>query len=311
MFFFRRKSIFVLLIGVIVFVVLIGFSLTNKDEKSLPERLISDAVGWIQQVFHVPVNYGIELVSNVADLKNTFDENKILRKNLAEYKSMIHQLDELDKENEELRGLLDIQDSSRDFEPISASVISRSPERWLEFLTINKGKKHGIEKNMAVITADGMVGKVQSVSNVTATVQLITGFDQLNQVSAMITRKKGSNIFGLIEGFEADSQSLIFRIIEDSDEEIEVGELVVSSNMGGLYPSGLPIGTIKDIKPDEFGLAKIARVKPSANLAEINQVIVVDRQLDVVDGSEVEDEEVEEDDEDNGNNEDVEGEDEK
>lgn len=291
MFFFRRKSIFILLIGVIVFVVFIGFSLTNKDEKSFPEKVISDAVGWVQQVFHVPVDYGIQLVSNISELKNTFQENKVLRENLAEYKTLIHDLQELEKENEDLRGLLEIQESPRDYDPIIASVISRSPERWLEFVTINKGSKHGIEKNMAVITSEGMVGKVQSVSNTSSTVQLITGFDQLNQVSAMITREKGSNIFGLIEGFEAESQSLIFRIIEDSDEEIEKGELVMSSSMGGLYPSGLAIGTIKDVSPDEYGLSKIARVEPAANLAEINQVIVVNRKLDVVDDDGKEEEE--------------------
>src|SRR5699024_9772086 len=115
-----------------------------------------------------------------------------------------------------------------------------------------------LKQNMAVITVDGMIGKVQSVSNVTSTVQVITGFDQLNQISATVSRKKGGNVFGLIEGYDAKEKALIFRIIEDSGGKLKEGELVVSSNTGGLYPSGLPIGKIKEVNPDEYGLTKIA-----------------------------------------------------
>src|SRR5699024_714267 len=84
------------------------------------------------------------------------------------------------------------EESARDFEPIVSSVIARSPERWIDQITINRGSRHGVEKNMAVMTADGMIGKVSFVSPSTAKVQLITGFDQLNRVSATVFKKDKS-----------------------------------------------------------------------------------------------------------------------
>jgi len=288
--FFRKKSLFILLIGIILLVVLVGYSLSNRENLSVPEKFLIDTVGWAQNIIHQPVNYLIGVFANVDDIKNTYNENKILREKLAEYKTLAYEVQEIEKENEELRKTLDIQSSPRDFEPILANVISRSPERWLDQLTINRGSQHGIEKNMAVMTVDGMIGKVTSVSSLTSTVQLITGFDQLNRISATISRDGKENIFGLIEGYDKEKDALIFRIIESSDKDVKEDELVVSSNMGGLYPSGLPIGTIKEITPDQYGLTKTAYVKPAANMYEINQVIIVKRSLEVFDETKVEEE---------------------
>lgn len=281
--FFRKKSLFIILVGIILLVVFVGYSLSNKGDLSTPEKFFKDTVGWVQNVIDQPVTFFVQTISNLEDIKNTYDENKLLREKIAEYKTLVYEVQELEKENEELRKMLDIVDSSRDFEPILASVIARSPERWLEQVTINRGSNHGVEKNMAVMTVDGMIGKVNSVSTSTATVQLITGFDHLNRISATISRKDGDNIFGLIEGYDKKEKALIFRIIEESDKEIKEDELVVSSNVGGLYPSGLPIGTIKEVLPDQYGLTKTAYVEPTANMYEINHVIVVDRSLDIYD----------------------------
>jgi len=281
--FFRRKSLFVLLIGIIGLVVLVGYSISGRDELSTPEKFLMDTVGWAQNIIHQPVTMVLGSFSNLKDIKNTYEENKILREKLAEYKTLIYEVQEIEKENEELRKALDIVESPRDFEPVMANVISRSPERWLEQLTINRGSNDGIKKNMAVMTVDGMIGKVQSLSTSTATVQLITGFDQLNRISATVSRKDGDNIFGLIEGYDKEKEALIFRIIEQSDKDVKEDELVVSSNKGGLFPSGLPIGTIKEVEPDAYGLTQTAYVTPAANMFEINHVIVVDRTLSVDD----------------------------
>ena len=278
--FFRRKSLFILLIGIILLGVLVGYSISDREQLSTPEKFIMDTVGLAQNIIHQPVTFVINTFNNMKEIKNTYQENKILREKISEYKTLIYEVQELEKENDELRKALDIIESPRDFDPIIGNVISRSPERWLEQLTINRGKNDGIKKNMAVMTVDGMIGKVNSVSTSTSTVQLITGFDQLNRISATISRKDNDNIFGLIEGYDKEKEALIYRINEQSDKDIKEDELVVSSNMGGLFPSGLPIGTIKEVEPDQYGLTKTAYITPSANMYEINHVIVVDRLLE-------------------------------
>ncbi|WP_339228281.1 rod shape-determining protein MreC [Oceanobacillus sp. FSL K6-2867] len=279
--FFRNKRLFILLIGFIVLVALIGYSLNNRENLSTPVKFINDAVGWTQQVIHTPVRFVTDIVSNINDFKNTYEENQLLKEQLSQYQTLTYEVQEIKKENEELMALLEIEESARDYNPIKATVIARSPERWVEQVTINKGKQDGVDNNMVVITAEGMVGKVQSASEFTSTVQLLTGFDQFNRISAEISREDGGkNIFGMIEGFEDETNSLLFRIIEESDKNLKEGELVVSSELGGEFPAGLPIGKVKEVVSDQYGLTRIAMVEPAADLYDLSHVIVVDRAME-------------------------------
>ncbi len=277
--FFRNKRLFIILIGIILLVALIGYSLSDQKRLTMPEQFIKDSVGWVQQAVYFPANYVKNVVNNLRDLKHTYEENQVLKEKLAEYKTLIYEVQQLKKDNEELREIIDKTHSIRDYRPIQATVISRSPERWLEQVTINKGEQDGVKKNMAVITPDGMLGKIQSVAQSSATVQLLSGFDQFNRISATIIREEGKDVFGLIEQFDHESQSLLFRIIEESEQEVEEGELVVSSGMGGLFPAGLPIGTVKEVVPDQYGLTSTALVEPAANIYDVHHVIVVDADL--------------------------------
>jgi len=279
--FFRNKRLFILLIGFIVLVALIGYTLRDRDNLTGIEKIINDTVGWTQNVIHTPVQFVTDIVSNIDDFMDTYQENQVLKEQLAQNKNLIYEVQEIKEENQELRDLLGIQESVRDFDPIQATVISRSPERWVEQVTINKGENDGVTTNMVVITAEGMVGKVQSTSNSTSTVQLLTGFDQYNRISATISRpEEKDDIFGMIEGFDDETNYLLFRIIEESDKELEEGELVVSSELGGEFPAGVPIGTVKEVVSDQYGLTRIAMVEPAADLYDISNVIVVNRTLE-------------------------------
>lgn len=275
----RKKRLFILLIGIIILVALIGYSLRDREDLTMPEQFIKDTVGWAQNVIHTPVNYVTNIFTNIDDIRNTYSENQVLREKLAKYKGQIYELQEIKEENKELRKTLDKTESIRDYNPIQATVMSRSPERWIEQVTINKGLQDGVKENMAVITAEGMVGKIQIASQFTSTVQLLSGFDQFNRISASISREEGNNIFGLIEEFDDKTGNLLFKIIEESDQDLKKGKMVFSSGMGGVYPPGLLIGTVKEVKPDQYGLTRTALVEPAADLYEINDVIVVDRTL--------------------------------
>ncbi|WP_404453259.1 rod shape-determining protein MreC [Virgibacillus necropolis] len=277
--FFRKKRLFIILIGIIILVVLIGFSLKERDQLTTPEQFIKDTVGWAQSVVHTPVKFITDIFTNIDDLKDTYKENQILKEKLSQYKSLIYEVQEIKEDNKELRKTLDKTNSIRDFNPIQATVMSRTPERWVEQITINKGLQDGVRSNMAVITADGMVGKIQTASQFSSTVQLLTGFDQFNRISATISRKEGNDIFGLIEEYDKETNSLHFKIIEESEADLKKGEKVFSSGMGGVFPAGLFIGTVKEVVPDQYGLTQTALVEPAADMFEINNVIVVDRTL--------------------------------
>lgn len=281
--FLRRRKLFIFLIGFIVLVALIGFSLRDRANLTIAEQFVLDTVGFAQKVVHTPVNFITDIFTNIDDFRDTYTENQVLKEKLAEYKGLIYEVQGLKAENEELREIADLKESDqlRNFTPIQASVMSRSPERWVEQVTINKGKDDGVAENMAVITPDGMIGKILTTSSSTAKVQLLTGFDQFNRISASVRREDGDkDIRGMIEEYDEESGSLLFRIIEESDKDLKEGELVFSSGLGGVFPSGLPIGEVKEVVPDQYGLTSTALVEPAADMYDINQVIVVDRAMD-------------------------------
>lgn len=291
--FFRKKELLIFLIGLILLVVFLGYSLSGKKSNSFAEQFIKDTVGVGQKIVQTPVQFVSDIFSNIKDMKNTYKENTLLKEKIADSKSLIYENQSLEEENKELRSLLEKTESIRDYNPIQATVIARSPERWIEQVTINKGEQAGVEKDMAVITAEGMIGKVTATSQYSSNVKLLTGFDQFNRISATISRKKGDDVFGLIEGYDKEKDALTFRLIEDVKPKIKKGELVFSSGLGGVFPAGLLIGEVTDVVPGQYGLTQSALIKPAADLHSLNNVIVVDRSIELSDPEEFFEEEKE------------------
>ncbi|WP_170007813.1 rod shape-determining protein MreC [Bacillus fonticola] len=288
--FFFNKRLIVLLVSIIVLVALIGFSLRDRAQLTWTEQFLKDSSGFVQTIVGFPLRLIDDGVENVKNLLDTYEENTLLRSRLDQYGQLDSEATQLRKENEELRALLDKTESLRDYESIQATVIGRNPDRWDELITINKGSVHGVEKDMAVITAKGLVGKVKSTAQTTSTVQLISSSDPTNRISAIVQSEETQN--GVIEGYDRKEEKLILRRIP-YDAEIEEGQRVVSSGLGGVFPSGLQIGTISSIEPDEYGLTKMAYIEPEADLYQLENVVVANR---VIEGTEAEFESAEEED---------------
>src|SRR5690606_1035134 len=148
------------------------------------------------------------------------------------------------------------------FKSYQASVIARNPSQWEESIIIDKGEVSGIKKNMAVITGEGMIGKVKSVGKTTATVQLLTTVDRTNRFHVTIQAKE--DIYGLIEGYDAETETLLLKQIP-VDAKVEKGNDVITSGFGGIFPKGLYIGKVEKVEPDQYGLTQTAYIKPAAN----------------------------------------------
>ena len=147
---------------------------------------------------------------------------------LAQLKADVQTLTE---ENNELRDILDKKDSLSDYKQIQATVIGRNPDRWDELLIINKGSTDGIERDMAVITSTGLIGKVKSSRQFTSTIQLLSSADATNRVSAEIVGNQ--TYYGQIEGFDAEKEMLLLKKIP-YEAKIEKDQLVQTSGMGGI-----------------------------------------------------------------------------
>lgn len=291
--FFQRKRLFTILIGFIILVGLIGFSLREREELSAVEQFFQDTVGMLQQIIHVPVAYTTNIFSNIDDVKNVYKENQKLKEQLARYQKTLYEAQELRKENKELMALIDKTDtdSIMDYQTIQAAISARSPEQWFNQVTINKGKQDGVESNMAVIAGEGMVGKIQSVSQFTSTVLLLNGFDRSNRISVNVNiSDQDADASGFILGFDEEREALLLEFTE-YDGEITKGEFVFSSGLGGVFPKGLEIGEILEVTTDQYGLTQVAYVEPTADLYNLNHVLVLDRSMTTLDEGTVEEEE--------------------
>ncbi|MCG6793645.1 rod shape-determining protein MreC [Geobacillus sp. YHL] len=275
---FGNKRLIFLLVSIVILVMLIGFSLRSRKELTWPEQFVKDTVGFVQLLFGKPAQEIAGFFENVSDLRRTYKENELLKARLEEYAALETEVEALRQENERLRALLDKKESLRDFVSIQATVIGRNPDRWRETIIINKGEQHGVKKDMAVITPAGLVGKVQHASQFTSTVQLLSALDQNNRISAYIQGKE--NVFGLIEGYDEKRRELLLGEIP-IDAKVEKRQKVLTSGLGGVFPKGLPIGEVTEIKPDQYGLTKVVYVKPFANLYDIDDVMIVKRTIDV------------------------------
>jgi rod shape-determining protein MreC len=278
--FFFNKRLIMLLVSIIVLVALIGFSLREREELTWPEQFVKDSTSWVQSVVSRPANYIAGLIENLQDLQNTYQENKELKKRVDDMARLEAKVYSLEKENEELQEILDKKESLADYEPIQAVRIARSPERWNELIIINKGAANGVEKNMAVITAKGLIGKVKSTTPFSASVQLVSSIDPTNRISAILQAKKP--LYGTIEGYDKKQELLLLKGLP-YDAEIEKGQNVVTTGMGGIFPKDLPIGKVVKVVPDQFGLNQTAYIKPEANLYDLEHVMVVKKSMVSVD----------------------------
>ncbi|WP_088068349.1 rod shape-determining protein MreC [Gottfriedia luciferensis] len=275
--FFQNKRLMIVLAAIILLVALLGYSLRNNRNLSIPEQFIKDTVSLTEKVFNKPAQIIAGFFNNIADLKDTYDENQVLKSKLDKYVELSVREKALEKENKELKDMIGIEKSLSDYDTFQATVTIRDPDKWQQIITIDKGSLGGIEKEMAVITSKGLIGKVKNVSKFSSTVQLISSSDRTNRISAKIQQK--DTVFGLIEGYDVEKQALLFKRIP-SNAKVKKGQIVVTSGLGGVFPDDLPIGKVEEVVPDEHGLTQTAYIKPQADFNDINHVIVVKRTID-------------------------------
>lgn len=280
--FSSNKRLILLLVGVIVLVALISFSLRDRQHASLPEKVVKDAVGFGQTLFSKPAHYMTNVLGRIEGILYTYEENKKLKARLEEYASNQSELIDVRAENNRLREIIDKQESLRSFNPIHATVISRNPDQWEEKIIIDKGSSHGIEKNMAVMTAKGLIGKVILVTPFTSTVELLSTENRNFRVAAEIPGEKP--VFGLLEGYDRKRKEIVMKRI-DSSYTLEVGQQVISSGLGGIFPKGLLIGKVTEVSTEDYGLTKIAYIQPAAEFSLLDHVMVVKRKTVTVDGT--------------------------
>lgn len=269
---------YVLLIGVVAVIILIAvLSYSLKSEKKLNtfEAIVKDSIVEIQKIVYIPFMGMGNMISDYYNLKNVMKENKILKSNLDSYESIKTENEELRQEINRLKDELNIEHVLSDYDYLNATVVSRNASSWYNVLTIDKGSHNGITEGMVVINSTGVIGKTTNVSTFSCDVRLITTTDTNNKISVNIV-SDGKRLTGVINKYDYSTGFLEIEGISNTDK-VTVGDVVYTSGLGGVFPSGILIGKVSEITTDVYDLAKIINVTPSANFDDINYVTVLKR----------------------------------
>ncbi len=198
-------------------------------------------------------------------------QNDALESENQELSDRLENAELLEEENERLRAYLGMKSQYPSFTFEEGMVISHSAGNYITTLTLNKGSLDGIEKNMPVVTPDGIVGYVSEVGLNWCMVSTL--IETATSVGAYIPR---SGEVGIVSGdYSMRYDGLCKVSYVNVEADIEVGDTVLSSGTGSVYPAGLEIGTVTAIDVDEYSRTLVATVKPSVEMKHIKWVMII------------------------------------
>jgi rod shape-determining protein MreC len=248
---------------------------SNRNVVLEPKKVGQSFFSVFQLSAHAVTNWFTSTVTSIRELKRLRSELDEARERLMEYERVSRDLAELRRENQELRDQLGFAERLP-FRYIAAQVIARDPGNQFSTITVNRGRIHGMREGMPVIAfqggLQGLVGRVVLVSLGTSIVQPIT--DPNSYVAA---RLQSSRFDGLIAGSQGGSDTLTMSYVKKlAINEVEYGELVVSSGMGQLFPEGIHIGRVREMTAKGYEASLELEVEPIVDFSRLEYVYIID-----------------------------------
>lgn len=281
--FFSNKRLIILMVALLVAMGLLSYSIAERNNSSQPpivQRVGNDVVGIGARIVAAPANWAKYGLDDIGDLLNTYSENKQLKGQVEDLAQTKVQNQTLKRENNQLKKQLKLNGTLTNYSQISAAVMLRSPDDWRNIVVINKGSGAGVKKNMPVMSGSGLIGQVVEVSATSAKVEMLsTNNKAANRVAAQIVTKSGALVNGVITSYSEKTGDLVLGQL-NTDKNIKKGEQVVTSGLGGAVPKGLLIGTVREVRKDDYGLANTVYLKPAADLNDVSVVTVISRSIE-------------------------------
>ena len=239
--------------------------------QNLPASMVQAAMTPIQDVF-TQISRSIEGYSvYFSNMKELYEENQALKDRVELLENQLHESELAAGENAALREYLGIRDRYESFRAVGAQVLGKSDGTYLQSITLNKGSSSGIKVNMPVITQNGLVGYVSQVSINSCRVNTILQYD--TGVGVYVQR---SGDVGLTDcPYAMGEQGLLRVIYLPEDATLQIGDRVVTGDLGDIYPSGLTVGHVIEIMPDTYNRTLTATIKPSVDFEALEQVYVI------------------------------------
>ncbi len=255
------------LAGVLLLMALLWYSvgLRQQDETSFLESIVLRTTGPVQAGLNGLIDSAADSWGHYLYLVDTAEDNRKLVAENRTLQAVLTQSDEVRLENERLRLLLDFKEEL-EVDTLPAQVIAEDASSWFRTVMIDKGRDQGVSEGMPVVVAEGVVGRVVRSSPDFARVLLIT--DASSAVASLLQDNRAR---GVCRG---RGEQLVFDFVM-RQEEVAIGDRVVTSGMGGVFPKGLVVGLVKSVERQEFGLFQAIEVYPTVDFSHLEEVLVL------------------------------------
>ncbi len=256
----------ILFLFILIPVIAIDTSTRAPRDYRFYDRVIVGITYPIQVAISWSLDKVVSGFQNYIYLWNTRRDNLGLLEENRRLLNTISSLQETQQENIRLRKLLQFQEKFK-LNTVVARVVGKDVSTEFRAIRINRGENAGIKRNMAVLNNEGVVGRVLRVSATTADV--VTILDLLSAVDSIVERSRAR---GVVEGKTDDTCSLKFTLRTD---DIQPGDTLVSSGLGGIFPKGVPVGQVSTVNRKQYGISQEVEVKPTVDFSKLEEVMVV------------------------------------
>ena len=265
-----RAFRFVLLSAILLTLALILFVSTLGSQKfGILHKLVFEVTGPVQQVFSRAAGYVNVFKEQYVDLIDVRDENKRLWKELQETRAAAYKNREAMATNAKLKKLLEFKEST-DLPLVSTRIIGKDPSLWFRTVIVDRGSSDGVFKGMPVVTGDGIVGQIITVSPNYSKVLLA-----ISPSSAIDVLLQKSRVRGILKG----TGSLTFKldyVLKTVD--VKEGDYVVTAGYGGLFPSGLPVGIVSKVIKKRRGMFLEIEVTPAVDYLTLEKLLIIQQE---------------------------------
>lgn len=209
-------------------------------------------------------------VRQIVNFRSTANENERLKQELSTAQLDLRKAQQAGAENERLKGLLNLKEQTG-YEQVPARVIARDSSIWFNTVTINRGSSSGIALNMPVVTVGGIVGRVIALSPWTAQVMMVT--DEKAAAGAIVGQLGASGALGSVRGL--GNSGLIEMRYVSGLEKVEVGDYILTTGQDSIYPPGLSVGEVVQVRHGTATQPHQILIKPGAKLDQLEEVAVL------------------------------------
>jgi rod shape-determining protein MreC len=259
-----------ILLGILFF--LLALSLTSAklhapQGLSFMEAMMVELTAPVQKVVRLVVSTVGDVWRGYFGLVGVQRENQQLREDVQELRRQLNLYREAGLANQRLRDLLNFKESKVRMPLLPAEVVAFDPSGWFKTLLIDKGTKDGLGRDMAVVSAAGVVGRLIGVSSQYAKVLLV--LDRNSAVDALVQRSRSRGILvGLGEG------RCSLKYVQRNDD-VQVGDQVITSGMGGVFPKGILLGQVEKVERGDGVLFQTVEVTPAVDFSRLEEVLIV------------------------------------